>query len=106
MSAPEVEEFKDRLRHALAAVEMSQAELGRRISAHSNLVGNWVRGERYPSFHHLAALAPVLGVDVDWLVLGRGELPPSRNDARLGERVRRLAPELIQLVELARESTD
>jgi transcriptional regulator with XRE-family HTH domain len=106
MSGSEINEFKDRLRLALKRAEMSQAELGRRISAHPNLVGTWVRGTRYPSFQHLAALAPVLEVDIDWLVLGGEESPEPRRDDILGKRVRSLAPELIQLVELARRSTD
>lgn len=107
MSDPiSAEDFKGRLRLALSRLGISQAELGRRIDAHPNLVNSWVSGKCYPSFRNLAAMAPVLEIDIDWLVLGRAAPPPLRHDDSVGERVRSLGSELIELVELARETGD
>jgi transcriptional regulator with XRE-family HTH domain len=102
MSDPPTDQFNQRLRLALTRSGISQADLGRRIGAHQNLVSGWVAGRRHPSFRHLAALAPVLEVDINWLVLGSGEPPPARDD-QIGRRLRHLGPELIELVELALE---
>jgi transcriptional regulator with XRE-family HTH domain len=102
MSDTPTDEFNRRLRLALTRAGISQAELGRRIGAHQNQVSSWVAGKRHPSFRHLAALVPVLEVDIDWLVLGRGVERPTSDD-QIGRRLRDLGPELIELVELARE---
>ncbi len=101
------QEFGDRLREALSRANISQVELGRRIGAHPNQVNSWVNGRRDPSFHYLAALAPVLKVKIDWLVLGADSSPaPSPAGDRVSERVRSLGSELIELVELARRDGD
>jgi len=99
-------EFRQRLRMALSRTGISQAELARRIGVHPNLVNNWVAGRRHPSLQNLAALAPVLKVDIHWLVLGCSPPRASQRGDPIGERVRSLSSELIELVELARNAGD
>jgi transcriptional regulator with XRE-family HTH domain len=100
------EEFDTRLQQALERARLSQADLARRIGSHPNLVNNWVTGKSHPSLEHLAAIAPALDVGIDWLVLGAPPPPALLREESIAERVRSLSSELIELVELARESAD
>lgn len=49
---------------------MTQAELGRRVGASRERVGNWERGTNAPPPEALVALKQVLGVPVDELLTG------------------------------------
>jgi transcriptional regulator with XRE-family HTH domain len=105
MSDPPIENFSQRLRLALSRADISQVEFARQIGAHQNQVSSWESGRRNPSLRHLAAIGQTLEMDLDWLVLGRGA-PPVAHDDLIGKRLRHLGPELIELVELAREGQD
>lgn len=65
--------FQDRLRYARVRKGMSQLALGRQLShKHSSQICLWEKGKVIPQ--NVPALADVLGVRVDWLLLGTGEM--------------------------------
>lgn len=61
--------FGDRLRAALIARDLSQADLARATKKTSGAVVRWLRGE-IPSFDTLQAIARVTDVPSAYLVLG------------------------------------
>ena len=64
------ESFGQRLQRLLAESGRSQAWLADTARLSSSVVSRLVRGERLPTFEHVAAMAPPLGLTVDALVAG------------------------------------
>ncbi|MDR0528470.1 MAG: helix-turn-helix domain containing protein [Zoogloeaceae bacterium] len=57
--------------------EESQNSLARRTGLSSGLITNYVLGRYFPGTAHLRLLSSALGVSIDWLATGRGEMRPS-----------------------------
>lgn len=72
-----------------AARQMSQAALSRRVGADPSMVARLESGERIPDLGHLFDVARELGVDVGYLLEGKGDVPkllpadPADADRRL-----------------------
>ncbi len=64
------EAFGQRLHRLLAVSGRSQAWLVDTARLSSSVVSRLVRGDRLPTFEHVAAMAPALGLTVDALVAG------------------------------------
>jgi transcriptional regulator with XRE-family HTH domain len=64
------ESFGQRLQRLLAESGRSQAWLVDTAQLSSSVVSRLVRGDRLPTFEHVAAMAPPLGLTVDALVAG------------------------------------
>ncbi|QEY35685.1 helix-turn-helix transcriptional regulator [Caproiciproducens galactitolivorans] len=62
--------FPERLHNLRNQRGLSQAQLARDIGAHPMSIGNYERGNRYPSVLTLCCLAEFFGVSTDYL-LGR-----------------------------------
>jgi transcriptional regulator with XRE-family HTH domain len=103
------ESITDRIRQAIDASGLKQAEIARRVGVERQTVGDWYHGRSVnvrPD--HLFALADVLGVEARWLATGHG--PRERVSPILSnyaEVIRQLSPEarealLIVLRERAR----
>ena len=60
--------FGKRLRALRKEHKLTQAELGRRVRAHYNLIGRYERQEVWPSLPVLKRLTKVFGVSLDFLV--------------------------------------
>ncbi len=67
---PQEESFGQRLQRLLAESGRSQAWLVDTAQLSSSVVSRLVRGDRLPTFEHVAAMAPPLGLTVDALVAG------------------------------------
>ncbi len=67
---PQEESFGRRVLRLLAESGRSQAWLVETAQLSSSVVSRLVRGDRLPTFEHVAAMAPALGVTVDALVAG------------------------------------
>jgi transcriptional regulator with XRE-family HTH domain len=96
--APQLDQlaFGARLNTAMTEAGFKQRGLAEQVGAHHNRVGEWVRGTRWPSIRHLASLAHVLKVDIDWLLLGTPAHAPEPAAAS-GQRAIELAHEIAQL---------
>jgi transcriptional regulator with XRE-family HTH domain len=99
--------FGARLKTAMTEAGLKQRDLAEQVGAHHNRVGEWVRGTRWPSIGHLASLAHVLKVDLNWLLLGtpgRAPEPAAANGQRaidLAHELAALAPPLVLIAERA-----
>lgn len=55
----------------------SGAQLGREIGVAGSTVNDWKRGESEPTLSNLISAAERLGVSVQWLATGEGEMHPT-----------------------------
>lgn len=69
-----------RLRSARQNGEISQPELARALGMSKQLISAWERGEAQLYAHQAVACAKILGVELNWLLLGEPgrEAPPTR----------------------------
>lgn len=75
----------DRLRAAMAASGVSQAELARACSVKPPSVHGWLSGKsKFLRGENLLKAAAVLKVDQDWLATGRGEMKRAPIDIPAG----------------------
>jgi transcriptional regulator with XRE-family HTH domain len=99
--------FHERLRAAIDDSGRTQGEVAEEVGAHPNQVSQWVNGRGKPDSRHLINLANALGVDLNWLLLGRGHTPPRRDREReLARRLTELAPQLTEVVKLAQREAN
>lgn len=70
------EELAERIKTARAARGVSQKHLARVLNVRDASPSDWERGVNTPEPEKLVALAPLLGVSVQWLLTGE-EVPPS-----------------------------
>ncbi len=66
-------------REALQPAPMKQTDLASRLGISQARLSNWERGEHEPQLEHILDAAKVLGVNVDWLLSGRGPMCESTN---------------------------
>lgn len=74
----------ERIKAARLAMDLTQAELGKRLKVNQQLVARWETGDTNPKLHHLVALVGALGVSADQL-LGIEPVPalPSTTEAAI-----------------------
>ena len=96
-----VDDFGTRLREAIDDAGLTQVRLAEQIGVRPNLVSLWVQEKSLPSTPNLARLVSVLRADAGWLLLG--DARQERDDV-VARKVRQLGGDLIELVEIARES--
>ena len=63
-------EVGNRLRLAIEALGKSQADVARSIGVSPNKLGNWIRGDNYPSNIYIVALGARFNITADWLLRG------------------------------------
>ncbi len=104
--------FASRLNVAMSDAHLTKRDLAEKVGAHHNRVGEWARGTRWPSIRHLASLAHVLNVDLDWLLLGRPpdaapvrEAASAKRAIELARELAELAPPLVLIAERAAHIT-
>lgn len=62
-----------RLAEAIKASGLSKKAVAFAVGVFPSALSRWLRGGDTPNARHLAALAKVLGVSVDWLCTGHGK---------------------------------
>src|SRR5690349_10426696 len=89
-----------RLRQAVEARGLSQADLAKECEASPGAVSQWLKGSKQPSRENLKTIADVLQVDAQWLEYGTGLGPqPDEEKQRVdylahrGWRMRPTAPD-------------
>ena len=70
-------DIAQRIRTARKASGLSQEKLAERMRISRGACGHWERGKATPSTAHLATLARILKVRVDWLAYGAGNMARS-----------------------------
>ncbi len=65
--------FASRLRDAMADLRVSQAELSTRVRASTGFVSDTLRGLKLPGAQFLIAIREALELNIDWLLVGKGE---------------------------------
>ena len=70
----------DRLRQAMDAAGLNDAQLAERLNTKQSTVSGWFKGGRIPGGDHLMRLPPVLMVSGHWLLTGDGEMRPTPLD--------------------------
>lgn len=69
-----------RIKEARENLAWSQEDLARRMHVTQPTVSNWEAGRKSPRTQIMIRLAQVLGVSMEWLSTGRGEMrPPAQN---------------------------
>ena len=63
-----------RIRLARKECGLSQELLAERMRISRGACGHWERGKALPSTEHLAKLASILNVRLDWLMTGQGDM--------------------------------
>lgn len=67
----------ERIRRARTIAKMSQQTLAAAVGVQRSAVAQWERRDgNHPSMHHLADIASVTGVHLEWLGTGRGPAKP------------------------------
>ena len=67
--------ISDRYRLILKRFRINQGVMADRIGADSDTVGRWIKEGRMPhNFNHIEGMQLVLGVNLDWLETGEGEM--------------------------------
>lgn len=89
----EMMEFNERLQYARKRAGLKQTEVGRAMGVTAQAVSQWEHGEAVPEQERLGPLADLLGVDLVWLLTGRGTppdgpIPPDGSPTPDGGRVR------------------
>lgn len=64
----------DRLKLARKSRRLTQKELAARLVIKYQSIGRWEKGDVTPGAKHLPRLAKALGVRVEWLLTGEGEM--------------------------------
>jgi transcriptional regulator with XRE-family HTH domain len=59
-----------RMRRVIKVLGESQVEVAKTIKVSKENLGNWLRGDSYPSMHPLYKFCRIFGVTPDWLILG------------------------------------
>lgn len=59
-----------RLRAAIVAKGISQADVVRALGTPANKLGNWLRGEHYPSAFFITQFCDRYGITTDWIYRG------------------------------------
>lgn len=59
-----------------ASLPMAQNELGKHFGVSGTMAWNYLNGEKLPSMKNACAIATDLGVNVEWLLTGRGTKYP------------------------------
>jgi transcriptional regulator with XRE-family HTH domain len=81
-------DFRHRVGARIAArrqeAGLTQTQLGRRLPGEpgEGQISRWERGESFPSYRYLTALARVFGISEEALLLGPEEERPARRRAR------------------------
>jgi transcriptional regulator with XRE-family HTH domain len=103
------ETITDRVRAAIDASGLTQAEIARRVGVERQTVGDWYHGRSINIRpEHLFALADTLGIEARWLATGKGpKLAIKHPPMDYAEALSRLSPEarralLVLLDEAAR----
>ena len=65
----------ERLKRAREARGLTQGQVAAHVELDQSTVAHWERGKSRPSPEKLDRLAPLLGVDAEWLLFGRGRGP-------------------------------
>lgn len=73
--------MEERIKQARGERGWSQAELARRMFVTQPSVAEWESGRKTPHMKNLVRLAKLLGVGLEWLSTGRGEMHPSLTQA-------------------------
>jgi ribosome-binding protein aMBF1 (putative translation factor) len=73
MNKQEVNTLSDRLSHALVTLEISQAELARRINVKRQAV-QYICTNALTKSKFAYDIAEALGINVSWLITGAGEM--------------------------------
>jgi transcriptional regulator with XRE-family HTH domain len=60
---------------------LSQAEFASKLGVHKEVVGKYERGLNVPGGEALAHMREVLGVDINWLLTGEGQMRPGDAEA-------------------------
>jgi transcriptional regulator with XRE-family HTH domain len=58
----------------------TQGAIAGKLGVRSQAVSLWLRGERLPGTDNCIALAGLLNISIDWLLLGRGEMRSGKID--------------------------
>lgn len=66
--------LESRIKEARERLGWSQADLARRMHVAQPTVSGWEAGKKSPRVRILARLAGILGVSIEWLSTGRGEM--------------------------------
>lgn len=77
-------EIGERLKFAREAKRLTQAQVAEFIQLDQSTVAHWERGKSRPSPDKVDRLAPLLDVDVEWLLFGRGRGPEGAPSASSG----------------------
>lgn len=75
--------INDRITASRQAQKMSKAELARRVGISHASVSKWESGLNQPKGRYLNDLAAALGVTVDWLLTGDGDVPGSSGEQQI-----------------------
>ncbi len=73
--------FSDRFKRATSLAGFPdergwQQRIADELGVRNQAVGQWLRGETYPSSETMLKIAQRFGVSLDWLLLGRGRIYP------------------------------
>jgi transcriptional regulator with XRE-family HTH domain len=67
--------WHDRIRARMTELELTQADLAKRINSTPSRLGNYIQGTREPSLSMLTSIASALCVSTDWILVGEGTPP-------------------------------
>jgi repressor LexA len=90
MSIPSDEEIipmkqtlAQRIREARRGRGIDQVTLAARLDVASRTIQRWEKGEQVPDSNYLMRLAKITGASPQWLLTGKGEMYPTRNEANV-----------------------
>ena len=67
--------FGDRLTFARTTLDMSEAELAKRLGVNTSTITKWENNQSEPRANRLYMMSGLLNISVMWLITGEGDAP-------------------------------
>jgi transcriptional regulator with XRE-family HTH domain len=88
--------FKDRLKEAMKKTGYTQQKLATKIGVDQGTISHYVRGVSEPDINRVAEIGDALGINLNWLLLGKGEMLVEAIEKIIDQRVETEKKQLLK----------
>jgi transcriptional regulator with XRE-family HTH domain len=71
----------DRLKYVLELKDVTPYKIGKDIPVSRAMIGNYISGENEPSVKNIILIAEYLGVNLNWLLTGKGDIFQNKEES-------------------------
>lgn len=73
----------DRLKYVLELKDVTPYKIGKDIPVSRAMIGNYISGENEPSVKNIILIAEYLGVNLNWLLTGKGDIFQNKEESEV-----------------------